>query len=128
MRYFCPSCNNEMDFVVEKQVFANGTEHLRGTCTTCHHTKFLPQNKPADQVILPFGKHKGKRLIDVPADYLEWLIEKSVVKGGLLNSCKELIQQRHCEFCKSFNVSVIDDDGSALLACMNCGAKVVHRD
>ena len=26
-----------------------------------------------DQTKMPFGKHKGMKLIDVPASYLEWL-------------------------------------------------------
>lgn len=29
--------------------------------------------KLTDTSIMPFGKHKGKRLIDVPAQYLYWL-------------------------------------------------------
>lgn len=28
-----------------------------------------------DNDLMPFGKHKGKKLIDVPASYLLWLYE-----------------------------------------------------
>jgi len=31
----------------------------------------------ANKRTMPFGKHKGKNLDDVPADYLLWLHEKS---------------------------------------------------
>lgn len=32
-------------------------------------------SKPAlnDESLMPFGKHKGERMEDVPADYLHWL-------------------------------------------------------
>ena len=32
-------------------------------------------DKYTDATIMPFGKHKGKKLIDVPAHYLIWLYE-----------------------------------------------------
>jgi uncharacterized protein (DUF3820 family) len=28
-----------------------------------------------DTDLMPFGKHKGKRMIDVPASYLLWLLD-----------------------------------------------------
>ncbi len=37
-----------------------------------------------DNSIMPFGKHKGKRLVDVPADYLLWCYE------NLTNLSKDL--------------------------------------
>jgi hypothetical protein len=33
-----------------------------------------------DSTIMPFGKHKGKRLDEVPADYLLWLADQPEVK------------------------------------------------
>ncbi len=32
---------------------------------------------------MPFGKHKGKVLIDVPEDYLLWLARKGMPEGPL---------------------------------------------
>jgi len=32
---------------------------------------------------MPFGKHKGKRIEDIPEDYLEWLWEKVDLYGEL---------------------------------------------
>lgn len=29
-----------------------------------------------DDSLMPFGSHKGKQMIDVPADYLLWLFPK----------------------------------------------------
>lgn len=36
-----------------------------------------------DNSIMPFGKYKGNKMIDVPADYLLWLYENNKTKGGL---------------------------------------------
>ena len=38
-----------------------------------------------DSSIMPFGAHKGKRLIDVPAQYLLWLYENNKCVGHLKN-------------------------------------------
>ena len=34
----------------------------------------LPEPQTLDLGLMPFGKHKGKRLADVPTDYLGWLL------------------------------------------------------
>lgn len=36
-----------------------------------------------DESIMPFGIHKGKRLIDVPAQYLIWLYDNNKCSGPL---------------------------------------------
>lgn len=36
-----------------------------------------------DNSIMPFGKYKGEKLIDVPADYLLWLYENNKAKAEL---------------------------------------------
>ena len=33
-----------------------------------------------DESIMPFGKHKGKKLIDVPDEYLLWLYNEMIQK------------------------------------------------
>lgn len=34
---------------------------------------------------MPFGEHKGKQMIDVPAEYLLWLYNNELRKGNVLN-------------------------------------------
>lgn len=34
-----------------------------------------------DTDLMPFGVHKGKKLIDVPASYLLWLLENNKCSG-----------------------------------------------
>ena len=36
-----------------------------------------PTEEDAKEFILPFGKHKGKKLTEVPKEYLEWLLDNS---------------------------------------------------
>lgn len=36
-----------------------------------------------DSTTMPFGKHKGKRMIDVPAKYFLWLFDEGVDHPGV---------------------------------------------
>lgn len=36
-----------------------------------------------DTTLMPFGKHKGTRMIDVPPQYLLWIYEQDWCKGSL---------------------------------------------
>ncbi len=39
------------------------------------------KNAPwTDSTVMPFGKHKGAKLSDVPASYLLWLFEQTWIK------------------------------------------------
>jgi hypothetical protein len=49
------------------------------------------------QPTLPFGKHKGKRLSDVPIDYLQWLAQKLDIEPNLRETIQCHIQQRRKE-------------------------------
>lgn len=50
-----------------------------------------------DNDVMPFGKHKGKRLEDVPADYFLWLWNDGVthegVRGYIVKSFSALVQE-----------------------------------
>lgn len=37
----------------------------------------------SDQSIMPFGKHKGEKLANVPASYLLWLYENNKCYGSI---------------------------------------------
>jgi uncharacterized protein (DUF3820 family) len=37
-----------------------------------------------DESIMPFGKHKGKKMIDVPDEYLLWLLQEGNTYGEML--------------------------------------------
>jgi len=45
--------------------------------------------------VMPFGKYKGERLIDIPKNYLEWLyFEFGGLNGNLKESIKSILEDR----------------------------------
>jgi len=38
-----------------------------------------------EDMIMPYGKHKGQRICDMPSDYLKWMAETFTEKAGELN-------------------------------------------
>jgi uncharacterized protein (DUF3820 family) len=52
-----------------------------------------------DEDLMPFGIHKGKKMIDVPADYLLWLLETNKCSGEvrayILDVKDALIRERN---------------------------------
>lgn len=40
-------------------------------------------NKFTDETLMPFGKYKGEKLINVPASYLLWLYDNGKCYGAL---------------------------------------------
>jgi uncharacterized protein (DUF3820 family) len=45
--------------------------------------KLLNPNEYTDNTVLQFGKHKGKRLIDVPSLYLKYLWDTDTCFGAM---------------------------------------------
>lgn len=37
----------------------------------------------ADPTVMPFGKHKGEKIKDLPDDYLKWLVDQDFVKAKI---------------------------------------------
>ena len=50
-----------------------------------------------DEDPMPFGKHKGQRMADVPASYLAWLKDSNcqhpAVSGYIKNSWSEILTE-----------------------------------
>jgi uncharacterized protein (DUF3820 family) len=42
-----------------------------------------------ENYIIPFGKYKGEKIANIPADYLVWLYENSKVFGYVKDYIKE---------------------------------------
>lgn len=49
--------------------------------------------KFTDNTIMPFGEHKGKALVNVPANYLVWLYNSNLTDGPLKDYIKENMDQ-----------------------------------
>ena len=49
-------------------------------------------SKFKDTSLMPFGKHRGKVLIDVPVSYLLWLYDNDICYGNLKEYIKDNLQ------------------------------------
>lgn len=65
----CVSCHAPLE--TREQVY-NNIKHLELYCTGCgKHVRFLKSTTP-ETFVMPFGKHKGDQLQNIPLDYLHW--------------------------------------------------------
>lgn len=70
--------------------------HLRAECSECgRFLQFLRQ--PIDAFLMPFGKHKGRRLVELAAteaDYLNWMLNQDWLKDNLRHRIEEALHHR----------------------------------
>ena len=50
-----------------------------------------------DNSLMPFGKFKGEKMANVPADYLLWYYEQEWCKGELKNYIKDNLESLNTE-------------------------------
>jgi len=43
-----------------------------------------------DNDLMPFGKHKGDKMIEVPAEYLLWLYNNNLKDGNVKNYIEDI--------------------------------------
>jgi hypothetical protein len=78
-------------------VFSNSTKHTEARCSACgSFLKYIgaTQNKN-DELILPFGKHKGQSLatiLEKDKSYIEWLSVN--IKGSIAIKALELLSKK----------------------------------
>ena len=89
----CPKCSGDLS--TRNRTFADGTTHLELRCTRGHHIKFLPQNRRI--CVMPFGRHKGQAIREIPDNYLTWVLENLELKGSLLKALEEEYERRGTE-------------------------------
>ncbi len=53
----------------------------------------MEKNVLTDNDTFPFGVHKGKKLANVPEEYLRWLYKKPWVKGKMMKYIEDHILQ-----------------------------------
>ena len=41
-------------------------------------------NQPTEFKVMPFGKHKGMPIFELPLNYMEWMVEKSDILNDTL--------------------------------------------
>jgi len=82
---------------VEKEViYSNGTKHIEIRCECCG--KFFGHKRSVnnDDFIMPIGKHKGMKLVDIiknEPEYALWFYENG--SGSVQKRFKELMDGTH---------------------------------
>ena len=62
-----------VDHECKKFVYREVGKHVGRYCKDCGRwIKWIKQEAPGN-FVMPYGKHKGKRIKDMPVEYLEWL-------------------------------------------------------
>ncbi len=90
---WCPKCCAEKFFTTNESFDSLGRKILKGICAQCSFKKLLPQNNSIDGFTIPFGKHEGKKLKDVPRSYLEWLVNESSVDSKLKKKVQSFLEK-----------------------------------
>jgi hypothetical protein len=63
--------------------------HVKAICNVCDsYIKFLPQGATGDSEMY-FGMHKGKKLKDIPPDYLLYMYDNNKVSGSVKQWIKD---------------------------------------
>lgn len=81
---YCIACKLECEHFVQYTTMSNGTPWRKGRCRTCGIQRALPKlgSSHLDSE-LHFGKHKGKKLADVPSEYLQWVVGNVKLNSAL---------------------------------------------
>ena len=79
----CVRCGTVNEYDVSRS-----GDHIKATCQNCgKYIKFLKQNiqggKLKDDSLMPYGKHKGTKLANVPSEYLRWMYENDKLNDAL---------------------------------------------
>jgi hypothetical protein len=83
----CPHCGAR-DFFTEER-----GPHLGKFCRGCGQwMRWVPQGHPI--LVMPFGKHKGSLIKNLPSDYLDWILEHVGLKGSLLKALADEYERR----------------------------------
>jgi putative quorum-sensing-regulated virulence factor len=88
----CPRCAS-LNLFTREQTASNGVKHLALRCSDCgRFIRFVSQGRPIQ--VMPFGMHKGKPIKDLPADYLNFVLENVELKGSLFRALSEEFERR----------------------------------
>lgn len=82
----CPECGRKQ----KTELVLNSQGDTMVLCSYCRHqfwwkppAHMIPKAN-FDDVIMPFGKYRGRKLKDIPRDYLAWVHDNLDLKPGQL--------------------------------------------
>jgi len=87
----CLNCDS--DLIERDKFFSNGTKHIEIVCPNCSQSYGFKKSAKNDDFVLMFGKHKGKKITELPDSYLDWC-SKEMKSNNLRNRCIEEIERR----------------------------------
>ncbi len=67
-------------------------------------SKVTPVQNSYKDIKMPFGKHKGELLADIPNSYLDWLLEQNFFEEKFREHWK--MAKKEIEYRKKFNVCI----------------------
>ena len=85
--------------VNEYDVHRSG-DHVKATCQNCgKYIKFVRQAKTEgdalkDDSVMPYGKHKGEKLIDIPDEYFLWMYDNDKLSPPLRKYVEDSFQNK----------------------------------
>ena len=85
----CHNCG-VVDFPAYKWIDSNRTIQIR--CKSCGRWNGNYPYGTFENYIMPFGKHKGELVCELPYNYLGWLYENAELKGGLLAAVETALE------------------------------------
>ena len=91
----CPACKKEVSTIRIQYECPDG--HTWGEEVDRAVVSSTPPPPPQSSgMIMPFGKHKGKPLEDIPLDYIEWSLENlDDLRPSLREELENQVELRH---------------------------------
>lgn len=75
----CRSCGKSVTMILRDKIFSNGIKHVERWCPSCGAFNAYQEQEinqeTASSWIMPFGKHKGDKIVTIPDDYIGWAVE-----------------------------------------------------
>lgn len=94
------TCKNCGVVSVPEYKYLESNRSVQMRCTECGAWNGNYKYTTSEKYVMPFGKHKGKFVCELPFEYLSWLYENTELRGGLLTAVETAIDkiERTCGY------------------------------
>lgn len=97
-------------YKLDRNLTMDSIKNKPKTLTPVKRPALTPVKKPIEKessyrdMKIPFGKHKGELLADIPNSYLEWLLDQEFFEEKFLQHWK--MAKKELEYRDKFNIYV----------------------